>query len=183
MVTPAIFQGHNNSRSSLLHQPNTIAAEELNRTSEKPLVPVWMSSQKGSTTDSATHDSSQAVLPLREANQQVGDHQADAATISIRNYVEGLAPSGAPGDVTPVPSVVEPISDLDSSLRRLFEDRRLERHLLRFLSQRMDPPGLEPTGMLAAEAAVGVENNIEPGTLPPSYQFTTAAGQVARQER
>jgi len=120
-----------------------------------------------------THNNSQVSL-LAHLDSKHEEHDSEeieikTQTTSLRNYLDTLAPPGSSGEIPPIP-------DLDAHLRRLFEDRRYEHHILRFLSQRMDPPVSQSSGMTTES-----DGHIEPQqeVLPPSYPFLepeTSAG-------
>jgi len=114
----------------------------------------------------ASHNNSQVNL-LSGANI-VQEDEVRTAAASLREYANALAPSGPSGLSTNPDEVSPPAPDLDANLQRIFEDRRYEPHLLRFLAKRMDPPASQSSGITVDQDAP-VE--VQQGTLPPSYRF------------
>jgi len=115
-----------------------------------------------------THNNSQVSL-LAHPDPKLEENDSEEVEIktqatSLRNYLDTLAPPGSSGEIPPIP-------DLDAHLRRLFEDRRYEHHLLRFLSQRMDAPTPRSSGTTAGSSG---HTGLQQETLPPSYPFIEA---------
>jgi len=124
-----------------------------------------------------THNDSQASL-LVHPDLKLEENDSEQVGIrtpatSMRNYLDTLVLPGnaqdIPGDIPP------PIPELDAHLRQLFEDRKYEHHLLRFLSQRMDPPTFRSSVMTPeSDDQIGPQQE----ALPPSYPFAEAETSV-----